>query len=82
MSVRGCAGLVITTHLIAPQELVTMSVLEAVPDVQKLGNAVVPYVVGVLLGLVPCKRSSKIKETHRYSASLSLGFKTEVVIDE
>lgn len=53
-----------------------MPVLEAIPDVQKLGDAMVPYMVGILFGVIPCERSSESEETHWYKAVLSLGAKT------
>ena len=52
------------THLVAPEELVSVPVLETIPDVQELRDSVSPDVIGILLGLVPGERSSEIEEAH------------------
>ena len=52
------------TYLVAPEEFVPASVLEAIPDVQKLGNSMRPDVIRVLLGLVPGEGCAEVEEAH------------------
>ena len=59
--VRQCAVGVVGTHLVAPEEDIALAVLEALPGVEELGDAVVADVVGVLLGLVPGQRGAEIQ---------------------
>ena len=51
-------------YLVSPEQLVPASVLEAVPDVQELGYAVLSDVVCVLLRVIPGERSTERQETH------------------
>jgi hypothetical protein len=39
--------------LISPEKLITLPVLETVPNIQELSNAVVSYVVCIVLCLIP-----------------------------
>ena len=52
------------TYLVAPEEFVPASVLEAIPDVQELRDSVCPDVIGVLFGLIPGEGRPKKKQTH------------------
>ena len=60
-------------YLVAPKQLVSAPLLEAIPDVQKLRDPVGPDVIGVLLGLIPLKRRPKKKETHCDAAAVTAG---------
>ena len=60
-------------YLVAPKQLVSAPLLEAIPDVQKLRDPVGPDVIGVLLGLIPLKRRPKKKETHYDAAAVTAG---------
>ena len=60
-------------YLVAPKQLVSAPLLEAIPDVQKLRDPVGPDVIGVLLGLIPLKRRPKEKETHYDAAAVTAG---------
>lgn len=51
-------------YLVTPEEVVSVSVLDSVPGVEELCDAVLPDMVGVLACLVPSERCSKIQETH------------------
>jgi len=51
-------------YLIPPEELITLPVLEMVPNVQELSNTVVSYVIRIVLSLIPAERSPKRQETH------------------
>jgi hypothetical protein len=52
------------THLIAPEESVTLSILEPIPDMQELGDSMVSDMVRVFLSFIPRKGSSKIQKAH------------------
>ena len=51
-------------YLVAPKQLVSAPLLEAIPDVQELRDSVCPDVIGVLFGLIPGERRPKKKQTH------------------
>lgn len=51
-------------YLVAPEELVTVPVLDSVPGVEKLGDAVLPDMGGVLACLVPSERCPEIQKAH------------------
>ena len=53
------------THLVAPEELVSASVLETIPDVQKLGDAMGPDMIRIRFCLIPGQGSAEIEKTHR-----------------
>lgn len=53
---RRCAAPARVSHLVAPFQHVLLAVLQLVVDVQELDDAVLPDVVGVLLGLLPVER--------------------------
>ena len=52
------------TYLVAPEEFVPASVLEAIPDVQKLRDPMCPDMIGILFGLIPGERRSKKEQAH------------------
>lgn len=45
-------------HLIAPEQFVALAVLESIPGVQELCDAMVSNVIRILLGLFPGERSA------------------------
>lgn len=47
------------SYLIAPFQHVFLALLHLVVDVQKLDDAVLPDVVGILLGFLPVQRRSQ-----------------------
>ena len=51
-------------YLVAPEQLVATPVLETIPDVQKLCDAVRPDVISVLFGFVPGKGRPEVEQTH------------------
>ena len=51
-------------YLVTPEELVAIAVLETIPDVQKLRDAVCSDVIGVLSGLIPGERCPEEEEAH------------------
>lgn len=52
------------THLVAPKQFITVPILETIPDMQKLGDSMVSHMVGVVLSIVPRKRSPKVQKAH------------------
>jgi hypothetical protein len=56
----------LTAHLVAPEELIASTILQTLPDVQELGDSMVPDMFCMLLGFVPGERGSKRQKTHRF----------------
>jgi hypothetical protein len=52
------------THLVSPEEAVTNTVLEAIPNVQELFDPVLSHMIGMLLSLVPRECSPQGEQTH------------------
>lgn len=59
-------------YLVSPQQLITMPILEAVPDMQKLGDAMIAHMVHILEGVSPCEGSSEEEQAHGHSLVRSL----------
>jgi len=54
----------LSAHLVPPQKLVAVPILDTIPYVQKLSDAMIAYMLCEMLCLVPVERSSKRKEAH------------------
>lgn len=40
-------------YLVSPEELITLPILETVPNIQELSDAVISYVICIVLCLIP-----------------------------
>jgi hypothetical protein len=54
-------------HLISPQKFITESVLQTVPRVQKLGDAMASYMLCKVLCLFPLERGSERQKAHGWA---------------
>ena len=52
-------------YLISPEQLISAPVLEAVPNVQELGDPMGPDVICVRFCLIPAQRCPEEEQTHR-----------------
>ena len=51
-------------YLVTPEQLITLSILESVPDIEKLCNAMSANMIRILFALLPVECSAQKEETH------------------
>jgi hypothetical protein len=63
---------IVETDLITPQEMIPSPRLHFIPDVDELDDSMLPDVVSMVLGFVPCQRCSQRKKAHGKQFSFDL----------